>query len=54
MTVQSATVYLHPPERRTDPPLYLDEVTINAVLVKEVDPPAGEDAGHPSHHVRRR
>jgi Transposase Tn5 dimerisation domain len=43
MAVQSVTVHLHPPERRTDPPLYLDDVTINAVLVSEVDPPAGED-----------
>jgi hypothetical protein len=43
MIVQSATVRLHPPERRADPPLFLNEVPINAVLVREVDPPAGED-----------
>ena len=43
MSVQSATVRLKPPERRTDPPLHLDPVAINAVLVREVDPPAGEE-----------
>ena len=43
MTVQSVTVRLKPPDRRTDPPLYLDEVSINAVLVREVEPPAGEE-----------
>ena len=43
MTVQSITVTLRPPERRTDPPLRLDPVTINIVLVRETEPPAGEE-----------
>jgi hypothetical protein len=44
MTVQSVTVHLRPPERRTDPPQRLDGMAINAVLVREADPPADEDA----------
>jgi hypothetical protein len=44
MTVQSVTLHLRPPERRTDPPQRLGPVAINAVLVRETDPPVGEDA----------
>src|SRR5260370_40139267 len=34
MTVQSVTVHLQPPERRTDPPQRLDKIAINAVLIR--------------------
>lgn len=44
MTVQSVTIQLRPPERRTDPPQRLGPVAINAVLVREADPPVGEEA----------
>jgi hypothetical protein len=41
LTVQSATVQLQPPERPGGRPA---PVTVNVVLLREVDPPAGEDA----------
>ena len=44
MTVQSVTVHLQPPERRTDPPQQLDSIAINAVLIREIEPPPGEEA----------
>src|SRR6267154_3890256 len=44
LTVQSVTVRLQPPERRTKPRQRLDETTLNAVLVREVEPPPREEA----------
>lgn len=43
VTVQACTVTLKPPSRAKDTPK-LAAVTINAVLVREVDPPDGEPA----------